>query len=251
MWKEITDGFYAYLTALSYIQKHGLWKFLLISGVISFLVCMLIFSTAYFSSDNIAEKLISLYPFEWGSSFLESAGSWIVFVLLMVGSLFIIKYVIIIALGPLLSLLSEKIESIEHPEIKSPSFSLSNLLGGVWRGIRINVRNIFMELLYTLLLLLAGIIPVLSFISGPSIILLQSYYAGSGNFDLYLERHLNYRESLQFMRKRRPSAIANGIVFIGIITIPVLGWIFAPFLSVVAASLVLSKDAELSALNNK
>lgn len=242
MWKEITKGIKAYLQAFSYIHEHKLWNYLFFSGLISFFVCLLIFGTAYYSSDIITDKIIRLYPFEWGKSVIQNAGYWIIFLLLLIICLFLLKYIIIIALGPLLSILSEKIESIEKPGMISPPLNIKNLASGFLRGLKINVRNIFMELWYTILLLIMSLVPLLSVISGPLIVFVQSYYAGFGNYDLYLERHLSYRESIKFLRMRRTGSATNGIIFLTLLAIPVLGWVFAPFLSVVAASLVLSRD---------
>jgi len=65
------------------------------------------------------------------------------------------------------------------------------------RGIRINVRNLLLELLITLPVLLLNLIPVIgSIIATVILFLTQSYYAGFGNMDYTLERHFGYGDSV-------------------------------------------------------
>ena len=66
--------------------------------------------------------------------------------------------------------------------------------------------------------------------------MVQAYYAGFGNMDYTLERHFQYKDSLQFVRKHRGLAIGNGIVFILFLLIPIIGVILVLPLSVTAAS---------------
>lgn len=232
----------SYVNAFQFIHRHHLWNYLLISGLISLSISILIFGGSVLIGLNSSNLIMELYPFEWGERFIAKLGEWVVMILLLLGSLFILKYVIIIALGPLLSLLSEKIEAIECGDGHSSSFTLSQFFKDFVRGLRINLRNVWKELLFTILLLLISIVPGAALITGPALILLQAYYAGFGNFDLYLERHLNYKQSVVFVRQHKYQSTSNGLVFLAILSIPVLGWVLAPFLGVVAASLVLNKE---------
>ena len=93
-----------------------------------------------------------------------------------------------------------------------------------------------MELLLTIPILLIGFIPIIGFISTPLLFLVQSYYAGFGNMDYTLERHLSYRQSVQFVKNHKGIALGNGMVFMVILLIPILGIILVLPLSVTAAS---------------
>jgi len=79
--------------------------------------------------------------------------------------------------------------------------------------------------------------------------LVQSYYAGFGNMDYTLERHFKYSESVKFVRQNRGLAIGNGIVFMLVLLIPLVGIILVLPLSVTAASTetlaVLNKSGKL------
>jgi CysZ protein len=78
--------------------------------------------------------------------------------------------------------------------------------------------------------------------------LLQAYYAGFGNMDYTLERHLNYEESINFVGKNKGVSIGNGIVFMVCLLIPVIGIIIVLPLSVTAASV---KTVELLNIENE
>src|SRR5690606_39823194 len=113
-----------------------------------------------------------------------------------------------------------------------------------WRGIRINVRYLLMELLLTLPMILIGFIPVMGIISSVLLFLVQSYYAGFGNMDYTLERHYKYSESIKFVKRNRGLAIGNGMVFMLMLLIPVIGIILVLPLSVTAASKETLKRSE-------
>ena len=93
-----------------------------------------------------------------------------------------------------------------------------------------------MELLITIPLLILSLVPVLNIITTVLIFLVQAYYAGFGNMDYTLERHYGYSESIQFVKKNKGVAIGNGIIFIIMLIIPVIGVILVLPLSVTAST---------------
>ena len=104
------------------------------------------------------------------------------------------------------------------------------------RGIRINVRNLLKELLFMIPLLILSFIPLVGIVATVLIFLIQAYYAGFGNMDYTMERHFKYKESILFVKKNRGVAIGNGIVFVAMLFIPIIGFMITLPLSVVAAS---------------
>ena len=68
------------------------------------------------------------------------------------------------------------------------------------------------------------------------IFLVQSYYAGFGNFDYYLERRATVKESVRYIRQKRGLVIGNGAGFMLLLLIPVLGLFLAPVMSTIAAT---------------
>lgn len=129
---------------------------------------------------------------------------------------------------------SGKIEA--HITGQVPKHRNTSGLSQLWRGIRINIRNLVMELLLTIPILIIGFIPIIGVISTVLLFLVQSYYAGFGNMDYTLERHFNVKESVSFVQKNKGVAIGNGVVFMLMLLVPVLGIILVLPLSVTAAS---------------
>jgi CysZ protein len=138
--------------------------------------------------------------------------------------------------APFMSPVSEKIEAFLTGNAQH-SQRETTFMQQLWRGIRVNGRNLIMELLFTIPILLLKFIPLINIFSTILLFLVQAYYAGFGNMDYTLERHFQYKQSVQFVRKHRGLAIGNGIVFILFLLIPVIGVILVLPLSVTAASL--------------
>ena len=134
-----------------------------------------------------------------------------------------------------MSPVSEKIER-HLLGVKHTHRNTSNL-SQLSRGIRINFRNLRKELFLTIPILLISFIPIINIFSSISLFLVQSYYAGFGNMDYTLERHFEVKESVAFVKRNRGVAIGNGIVFMGMLFIPVVGIIMALPLSVTASTI--------------
>jgi len=148
----------------------------------------------------------------------------------------IYKYVILILVAPFMSPLSERIENHLNGSSAPVKFNIPRIIREIVRGIRISLRNIIRELLLTVVLLLIGLIPIIGLISAPAIFALQAYFAGFGNMDYTLERHMGVRGSVRFVRTYKGLAVGNGLVFLLILMIPVVGLFIAPCLSTIAAT---------------
>ncbi|MEN3323882.1 EI24 domain-containing protein [Mariniflexile soesokkakense] len=235
MLKNIALGIKAYFGAFSLISELKLWKFFAIPMLISFVIALLIGISAYGLSDNIGFYISKLWIWDWGKETFTTIGNFIGGFFIILLGLILYKHIIMALSAPFMSPVSEKIEAhlttdLEHNH-RTTSFTEQ-----LWRGIRINVRNLCLELLLTIPVLLLGFIPVIGIISTVLLFLVQAYYAGFGNMDYALERHFKYHESIQFVKRNRGLAIGNGIVFMLFLLIPVIGVILVLPLSVTAAS---------------
>ncbi|MCK8478985.1 EI24 domain-containing protein [Psychroserpens algicola] len=247
MIKNILKGIQAYSGALALISKLKLWKYFFIPIIISIITATIIGFTAYGLSDNLGRFLAKVWIWDWGKDTFTSVTSVIGGIIIIAIGLILYKHIIMALSAPFMSPVSEKIEAhltgIEKHHHRNTSFKEQ-----LWRGIRINMRNLGKELLITLPILLLKFIPVINIFSTVLLFLIQAYYAGFGNMDYTLERHFKYRESIQFVRKYRGVAIGNGIVFMLFLLIPVIGVILVLPMSVTAASLKtvnLLKDDQL------
>lgn len=232
---NIFKGIKAYAGTFKLISKLGLWKFFGIPMLISFFVATTIIVSAYTFSDNFAYYISKLWIWEWGKETFFLISEILSGLLIILLGFILYKHIVLALSAPFMSPVSEKIEAyllgVDRHQHRKTSFSEQ-----LWRGIKINVRNLAMELLMTIPILAIGLIPIIGIISTVVLFLVQAYYAGFGNMDYTLERHFKYKESIQFVKQHRGLAIGNGIVFMLFLFIPFIGIIFVLPLSVTAAS---------------
>lgn len=236
MIKNILKGIQAYSGALALISKLKLWKFFFIPIIISIITALIIGLSAYGLSDNIGNFIARVWPWDFGKETFTSISTFIGAIVVIAIGLILYKHIIMALSAPFMSPVSERIEAhltgVEKHHHRNTTFQEQ-----LWRGIRINMRNLIKELLITIPLLLLKFIPGVNLISAVLLILVQAYYAGFGNMDYTLERHFKYRESTRFIKKYRGVAIGNGIVFMLFLLIPFIGVILVLPMSVTAASL--------------
>lgn len=235
MIRGILNGLKSYGSSLSLISKLGLWTYFFIPILISLLTASLIAVLVWQFADNMGHWIEQIWPWETGRQAFFVFAEIISALLIIAIGLILYKHIIMALSAPFMSPVSEKIESHllgETHEHRNTSFKEQ-----LWRGIRINMRNLSIELLITLPILLLNFIPIIgNIVSAVLLFLTQSYYAGFGNMDYTLERHFNYSHSITFVRNNRGQAIGNGMVFMLFLLIPVLGVILVLPLSVTAAT---------------
>ena len=236
--QRILNGATTYLRGLQLIAQHGLWLYFWMPVLLSLILGFLVLGTAWNISDDLGSWLIGFYPFDWGRATFEKIATVMGGVSLVAFTLLLFRYLIMAIASPFMSLLSEQLERKMFPERASVPFSIARMLSDLLRGIRIALRNIIREVLLTVVLLAVGIfIPLLSPAIPILIIILQSYYAGFGNFDYTLERRMGVRESVQFVRHHRTLAIGNGLIFV-LLLMTIVGFLFALPLGTAAATVV-------------
>ncbi|MEQ3657137.1 MAG: EI24 domain-containing protein [Dokdonia sp.] len=234
MIKGIGIGLKTYANSLGLISKLGLWKYFAIPMIISVLTATAIGFSAYGFSDNIGGWISGLWVWNWGANVVSTIAEIFGGIIIIAIGLILYKHIIMALSAPFMSPVSEKIEAyLHHGQHNHRDTSFMEQL---WRGIRINLRNLGLELLLTLPILLIGLIPVIGIISTLLLFLVQAYYAGFGNMDYTLERHFKYGESIAFVKSKRGYAIGNGIVFMLFLLIPVIGIILVLPISVTAAT---------------
>lgn len=234
MIKNILKGIRAYAGTFKLINELRLWKYFGVPMAISFFTAVLIGFSAWGLSDNLGAFISKVWFWQWGSETFRSISNFVgAFVIIALG-IILYRHIVMALSAPFMSPVSEKIE--KHLYGINHSHRNTSNASQLWRGVRINVRNLLMELLFTIPIILIGFIPVVGIISTVLLFLVQSYYAGFGNMDYTLERHYKYSESIQFVRKNRGFAIGNGIVFMLMLLIPIVGIILVLPLSVTAAS---------------
>jgi CysZ protein len=153
-----------------------------------------------------------------------------------------VKYLVLIVLSPVFSLLSEHTEE-KITGNKFP-FSFLQLLKDIFRGILISLRNMILEYFFIFMcFLLTVFFPPMIFITAPFLLLLGWYYVGFTLLDYNCERHkLKASESSQLIRSQMGYAIAIGMVYSFFLALPffmgsVIGMMFGPAVAVVGGTL--------------
>ncbi len=234
MVKNILNAIKAYAGTFKLIGQLGLWKYFGIPMAISFFTAVLIGFSAWGLSDNLGAFISKIWFWEWGADTFKIISEFIAALIIIAFGFIIYRHLVMALSAPFMSPVSEKIE--KHLFGTTHVHRKTSNTAQLWRGIKINLRNLIRELLISIPIILIGFIPVIGLASSVLLFLVQSYYAGFGNMDYTLERHFKYSESIQFVRQNKGIAIGNGIVFMLMLLIPVVGIILVLPLSVTAAS---------------
>lgn len=244
MLNDIIKGFGDYSRAFSLMSKLSLWKYVFLTGILSILLGggLIYLSTSVI--EMFSSSIVSIYPFEWGSEYVVSIAKFISGIITAIIGFMLYKYIVFILFVPFLGPISEKVE--EHLTGVNTGYSALNvtrLLKDMVRGLRISIRILTKELKWIVLLFILSFIPIFSPFTFIFAFLVESFYAGYGNFDWALERTHNVRERIYFVRDNRPLTLGNGIPFILLLMIPIVGLLIAPALSVAAATIsVIERD---------
>ena len=237
MIQDIYRGLQVYTGAYGLISKLKLWKYFVIPVIISVVVFAMIFISAYGLSDNLGEWMAGIWIWETGKVTFKAISTFIGGIVIFAIGLILYKHIIMALSSPFMSPVSEKIEAYFTGK-PAKNYVSTNFSKQLVRGIRIGLRNLSKELLYTLPILILKLIPVVNIFSTVLLFLVQAYYAGFANMDYTLERHFKYKESVAFIRQHRGLAIGNGIGFLLLLLIPVVGVILVLPLSVTSASVI-------------
>ncbi len=246
MLKEIIIALQAYYQTHRFIIKHRLWKWILIPGLIyAILFCAGIYLFVVSSNSAIDFMLQRSGVGEWMEkmqnswlSFLLIFGQIILNLVLLLFYFSLFKYLFLIIGSPLFAYLSEKTESIM--EGRDYPFSFKQLMKDIMRGIRLALRNLLWQTVYTVSILILSFIPVVGWITPLLALLVECYYLGFSMLDYSCERNkLSTSQSISFIGRHKGLAIGNGMVFYLMHFIPILGWLFAPGYAVIAATISL------------
>jgi CysZ protein len=242
---RLIKGIGSVLWAFPFTFENGLWVYLFYPIVVYIFLFIAGIATLFglypvindwlnhlFGADGVGSGWFFLFKgyLAIAIGFIIKILSWIIFG-------FINKYIVMILMSPLYALLSEKVEAKltgkEYP------FSLTQLIKDIFRGIAITLRNMFMELIIIALCSVLAFIPVVNFITPFLVFFVSAYFMGFALFDYNCERHrMSFSESIQFMKRNRPSVIGVGIMYNLIAYLPVIGYILPPVLGSIGATKV-------------
>nr|WP_319397770.1 EI24 domain-containing protein [uncultured Carboxylicivirga sp.] len=248
-------GLRSYSKAFRFIKQNKMgWFF-----VFPLLLNVLLFAVGFYSVASLGSVLIEhlnqwmgidSWDF-WGASFLAGSIKWLIWIVLrllfFVVYAYLGGYIILIALSPVFAFLSERTERILTGT--NMPFNLNQFFKDIWRGVVLALRNLVVELLFTVLLFVISFIPVVGWFSAVILFFISAYFYGFSFMDYTFERRkFNVHTSVKYMRSNKGLAIGNGLVFALILLIPFIGVTVAGFfsiVSVVGATIAANKAIEV------
>ena len=161
------------------------------------------------------------------------------------------KYVVIIAMSPIMAFVSERTETILNGS--EVPFSWGQFCKDILRGVILAIRNFIIEIGFIIILGVLGLIiglvfPPLAVITTPLFAVLTftigAYFYGFATMDYTSERRkLSASESVRYIWKHKGVALANGTIFTLWLIVPIfgtyVGTIFAPITCTVGATLAI------------
>ncbi|NNE15552.1 MAG: EI24 domain-containing protein [Saprospiraceae bacterium] len=241
MIRGFIDGIQGYLKAIPYLFYPWVLRLLLVSGLVSLICFSLLACCLYFFGGNSGEFILNFFfedgPPEWLSSIVSIASQLVLWILLFL----VLKYIILIVTAPFMSLLSERLEEKLRDGYKDPQ---PGQLYSLVRGLRLSLSNLVREIFLLTILFVFSFIPGLAIFTIVLTFMVQSYYAGFGNIDFFMERRFSIRQSRNFIRRHKGFAMANGFVFLFLFLIPILGAILAPALATISGTITSVKLIE-------
>lgn len=249
--------------SFSFVSHHKLSHFYIYPLVFS--IILFLFSISL--SSDLVNYLMSLVYERTGLPSASSQFNWelvadsILRFILWFFSLLLMwkigKYINLICMSPILSLLSARVQSILSGS--DEPFSMAQLLKDMIRGIAISSRNLFLELLFLVVIaflnvVLAIIFPFADFIFSPlSIVLsflISCYYTGSAICDYALEnKRFSYHQTIDFFSNHKSMAIGFGLIYSLLFKIPFIGFSLAIVSCTVGSTLMLNQGEKSHRIN--
>ena len=247
-------GLKSYSEAFRFIRQNNLGWFFIFPLVLN----VLLFALGFYSVSSLGSELIEYlnnwlgiesWDF-WGASFFAGTIKWLIWIVLrllfFVVYAYVGGYIILIALSPAFAFLSERTEKILTGS--DLPFNFSQFLKDIWRGVVLALRNLAVEMLFTLLLFIISFIPVVGWFTAVVLFLISAYFYGFSFMDYTFERRkFNVKTSIRYMRSNKGLAIGNGLIFALVLLIPFIGVTLAGFfsiISVVGATIAANKAIE-------
>ena len=169
-------------------------------------------------------------------SFLLIFGHIILNLIMLLFYFSLFKYLFLIIGSPLFAYLSEKTEAIiegnEYP------FSFKQLMKDIVRGVRLALRNMLWQTVYTVSILILSFIPVIGWVTPLLALLIECYYLGFSMLDYSFARvNFTPAQSIAFTGRHKGLAIGNGLLFYVMHIVIFL----APAYAIIAATLSVHK----------
>lgn len=244
MLKELILAIRAYFSAHRFIVQHKLWKWMIVPGIVYaylFVVGMNYFSQ---SSSLFIEAIILRTGLKsWVDTlnsdligfFITMGSFWLWFTLLLF-YFALFKYLFLILFAPFFAYLHLRIDAIKNETafvFKSKAYQKL-----VARALLLNVTNLLWQTVYLIPIVIICTLPIIGWFTPIFTILIECYFLGAAMLDYSLaSENKNKVAAAAYVNNHKGLPIGNGLVFYLLHFIPIIGWITAPFYSLIAAQL--------------
>jgi CysZ protein len=242
--KEIILAIRAYFRAHRFILQHQLWKWMIVPGIIYaylFIVGMNYFSQ---SSSFFIESIIlktGLKSWVDGLSndligfFITMGSFWLWFTLLLF-YFALFKYLFLILFAPFFAYLHLRIDAIQKSTVFV--FNGATYRKLITRALLLNVTNLLWQTVYLIPIVIICTLPIIGWFTPIFTILIECYFLGAAMLDYSLAtENKNKVAAAAYVNNHKGLPIGNGLIFYLLHFIPIIGWITAPFYSLIAAQL--------------
>jgi CysZ protein len=242
-------GVASFFKAFGFVFNKGLWPYLFLPLIL----WLAMFLASIYLTDSLGDYIqawidakIQTIPNEghWLSWLKEFENGWLGFIAAWVIRFFLwamsgtfMKYLTLILLSPVFSLLSEAVAM--KLGAKNSSFNMGQLMKDILRGTLISLRNMLLEYLLMLICFaLCIVFPPAAFVLTPFLFLAGWYFIGFSMLDYSCEREkMGIIKSIRFIRSNMGLACGIGFCYSLVLWFPMLGMMFAPVMAVSGATL--------------
>lgn len=242
---SVVNTLQLYFASHDFILKNKLWRYLLFSGLV-FILLFAFTIKLIMRGVDAAEAPLTAWLLENVKSFITletdtlknilTGGFWLVRQVITSNQDTIFLFLFLIIGTPYFSFISARTERIMTG--KSYPFSFRQFRQELRRGLRIALRNSFMQFLVLLLITLIAFVPFVSIITPLLKFIVMAYYNGILITDYSLERRgISVPDSRRYFKQHKTALFALGLGFMFLLLIPVIGWFLAPTYGLVAAAM--------------
>lgn len=238
---QIKLSFTFYRRTFRFIDTNNLWRLLILPAIVNLIIAFLIIVFAIKTSGFIVDYILANFQLTSSDHSLHSLVEGFLMVVIRAFVFFlylkVYRYLTLILLAPLLYIISSKVQLIDSG--MPNTLCTSKFFMDCSRGIKIALRNFFIEitlstLIIAISLLIAWIIPLAPLV----ILFLESYFMGYSMADYRNEYYnMNSRESRKLINSYFGLVIGNGLFFNIFLLIPVLGVLAAPAFALISSGL--------------
>jgi CysZ protein len=242
-------GFKSFFEAIGFVSKNKMNYFYLFPIALSVLFFWVSFSFREELTGDLSNFIYQQFGIQkwinesnfWHKT-IDGFITFLVWLATLLVWLKINRYVSLIILSPLFSIISEKTEQIATG--RDYPFSFVQLLRDVKRGVFIAVRNLFLEFFILAVCFVTSLFfPPLAILTTPIEFLVSWYFMGFSFLDYNFERRkLSSWQSYHEVWKRAGTSISIGMLFSLLALIPIFGLAFGSVWATVAAALAINKE---------